>query len=118
MIRPSKITQAYLYTGTVDMRKSIDGLAALVENNLELNPMQDAVFVFCNRGRDKIKILYWEKNGFVLWYKRLEKQKFKWLKDISSTPCEISGYRLNQLLDGLNIFSGKPHQSLFYENLN
>ncbi len=62
------------------MRKSIDGLAALVENNLELDPMQDVVYVFCNRGHDKIKILYWERNGFVLWYKRLEKQKLKWLR--------------------------------------
>ncbi len=118
MILPSKTTQAYLYTGVVDMRKSIDGLAALVENNLELDPMQDALFVFCNRGHDKIKILYWERNGFVLWYKRLEKQKFKWLKDLSVSSHKISGYRLNQLLDGLNIFNGKPHKSLFYENLN
>ena len=118
MIRPSKTTKAYLYTGVVDMRKSIDGLAALVENSLELDPVQDAVFVFCNRGHDKIKILYWERNGFVLWYKRLEKQKFKWLKDISVSSHQVSGVRLNQLLDGLNIFSGKPHKSLFYENLN
>jgi transposase len=93
-------------------------LAALVENNLELDLMQDAVFVFCNRGRDKIKILYWERNGFVLWYKRLEKQKFRWLKDISVFSHRMSGHRLNDLLDGLNIFSGKPHKSLFYENLN
>ncbi|MBL4799727.1 MAG: IS66 family insertion sequence element accessory protein TnpB [Oleispira sp.] len=53
MIRPSKTTQAYSYTGIVDMRKSIDGLAALVENNLDLGPMQDAVFVFFNRGQIK-----------------------------------------------------------------
>jgi transposase len=118
MIRPSKPTQAYLYTGIVDMRKSIDGLAAFVENNLELEPMQDAVFVFCNRGRDKIKILYWERYGFVLWYKRLKKQKFKWFKDISMPSHRISGHRLNDLLDGLNIFSGKPHKFVFYENLN
>ena len=83
MIRPNKTTPSYLYAGVVDMRKSIDGLAALIENQLELDPMQDAVFVFCNRGRDKIKILYWERNGFVLWYKRLEKEKFKWQKDVS-----------------------------------
>lgn len=118
MIRPNKATNAYLYSGVVDMRKSIDGLAALVENNLELNPMQDAMFVFCNRNRDKIKILYWERNGFVLWYKRLEKEKFKWLKGISASSHQISGYRLNQLLDGLNIFSGKPHERLFFENLS
>lgn len=118
MIRPNKNTHAYLYTGVVDMRKSIDGLAALVENNLELNPMQEALFVFCNRGRDKIKILYWERNGFVLWYKRLEKQRFKWLNDVTVHSHKISGHHLNQLLDGLNIFSGKPHQSLFYENLS
>jgi len=118
MIRPNKSTQAYLYSGVVDMRKSIDGLAALVESNLELNPMQGALFVFCNRGRDKIKILYWERNGFVLWYKRLEKHKFKWLNDVKVNSHKISGHHLNQLLDGLNIFSGDPHQALFYENLN
>jgi hypothetical protein len=118
MIRPNKSTYAYLYTGVVDMRKSIDGLAALVENDLNLNLMQGALFVFCNRGKDKIKILYWESNGFVLWYKRLEKQKFKWLNNVNADSPKISGHRLNQLLDGLNIFSGKPHESLFYENLN
>ncbi|MBB5188993.1 transposase [Zhongshania antarctica] len=58
----------------VDMRKSINGLAALVENELALSPMMEVLFVFCNRGRIKIKLLYWERNGFVVWYKRLEKQ--------------------------------------------
>lgn len=71
MIRPNKSTPAYLYTGIMDMRKSIDSHAALVANNLELSSMQDAVFVFYNRSRNKIKTLYWERNGFVLWYKRL-----------------------------------------------
>ena len=59
MLRPSPGTHVYLYAGVVDMRKSIDGLAALVEQELELNPMTEALFVFCNRGRDKIKLLYW-----------------------------------------------------------
>ncbi len=118
MIRPNKRTQAYLYTGVVDMRKSIDGLAALVENHLELNSMDESLYVFCNRNRDKIKILVWERNGFVLWYKRLEKQRFKWLNDISSGSHPISGHSLNQLLDGLNIFNGKPHKPLFYDHIN
>lgn len=56
IILPSKATQPYLYTGIADMRKSINGLAALVENNLEPDPMQDAVFAFCNCGHDEIKI--------------------------------------------------------------
>jgi len=60
MIRPSNSTPAYLYSGIVDIQKSIDGLAGIVENELELNPLEPALFVFCNRGRDKIKILYWE----------------------------------------------------------
>lgn len=78
MLRPSASVQAYLYAEPIDMRKSIDGLAALVEQELALSPYSDAVFVFCNRSRDKIKLLCWERNGFIVWYKRLEKQRFHW----------------------------------------
>lgn len=118
MLRPNPTAQVYLYAGVVDMRKSIDGLAALVEQELELNPMTDTLFVFCNRGRDKIKMLYWERNGFVLWYKRLEKQRFKWLQQIHSNSITITGYQLNLLLDGLDIFNNKPHESLFYTSVS
>ncbi len=115
MLRPDSNTQVYLYSVPVDMRKSIDGLALLVEQELELNPMLTALFVFCNRKRDKIKLLYWERNGFVLWYKRLEKQRFKWLKSGQSKAVEVDGYSLNLLLDGLDIFNNKPHETLFYQ---
>lgn len=114
MLRPSPGAHVYLYAGVVDMRKSIDGLAALVEQELELNPMTDTLFVFCNRGRDKIKLLYWERNGFVLWYKRLEKQRFTWLQPTTADSITIDGYQLNLLLDGLDIFNNKPHEALFY----
>ncbi len=118
MLRPERSTQVYLYTGVVDMRKSIDGLALLVEGSMELNPMLPALFVFCNRGRDKIKMLYWERNGFVLWYKRLEKQRFKWLKASGNElSASITGYELNLLLDGLDVFNNKPHEALFYESV-
>ena len=66
MLRPKHCAQVYLYSGIVDMRKSIDGLAALVEQELDLSPMNEALFVFCNRKRDKIKWFYWERNGFIL----------------------------------------------------
>jgi transposase len=66
MLRPKPDAQVYLYLGIVDMRKSIDGLAALVEQELDLSLLSEALFVFCNRKRDKIKLLYWERNGFIL----------------------------------------------------
>ena len=118
MLRPSTSVQVYLYAGAVDMRKSINGLASLVEQELDLNPMVVALFVFCNRGRDKIKLLYWERNGFVLWYKRLEKQRFTWLQPTAEPALSIDGYQLNLLLDGLDIFNNKPHEALFYPSVS
>jgi len=118
MLRPEANVPVYLYTGIVDMRKSINGLSAIVEQELELNPMTETLFVFCNRGRDKIKMLYWERNGFVLWYKRLEKQRFKWLQQSSGDPVTLTGYQLNLLLDGLDIFNNKPHESLIYSSIS
>lgn len=76
--------------------------------------MIDTLFVFYNRNRDKVKLLYWERNGFVLWYKRLEKQRFKWLKPTDTSSICIGGYQLDLLLDGLDIFNNKPHETLFY----
>lgn len=61
----------YLYMDIVDFRKSINGLIVVVEQDMNLNPFRDALFVFCNKKRDKVKILYWDKTGFALWYKRL-----------------------------------------------
>ena len=66
----------YLYLDNVDFRKSINGLIVVVEQQMELNPFRDALFVFCNKKRDKLKVLYWDKTGFALWYKRLEKHRF------------------------------------------
>ena len=61
----------YLYMDIVDFRKSINGLIVVVEQDMNLNPFRDALFVFCNKKRDKVKILYWDKTGFALWDKRL-----------------------------------------------
>ncbi len=112
MLRPEATAQVYLYTGTVDMRKSIDGLAALVEAELSLSPTMPALFVFCNRRRDKIKLLYWERNGFILWYKRLEQQRFRWPRHSDQAALTVTGQELNWLLDGFDIFTQKPHKIL------
>lgn len=102
------VDQILVYLEPVDMRKSIDGLAAIVELELELSPFSPALFVFCNRGRDKVKLLYWERNGFVLWYKRLEKQRFRWPSQLSNLTSE----QLSWLLDGLDIEAMQPHSAL------
>ena len=115
MIRPAPETPVYLYAAPVDMRKSINGLAYLVEQELELSPFDRSLFVFCNRKRDKIKILCWEKNGFILWYKRLEKHRFQWPGD--EMPAAMDGQVLNQLLDGYDIRPQKPHATLSYGTL-
>ena len=68
----------YLCCGATDMRKSINGLSAIVECGFKLDPFSNALFVFCNRNRDRIKILEWDGDGFWLYFKRLEKGHFKW----------------------------------------
>lgn len=68
----------YLACGETDMRKNINGLMTLVEGSFQLDPFDEAIFVFCNRARDRIKILEWDGDGFWLYFKRLEKGRFKW----------------------------------------
>ncbi len=77
MMRPSNDSPAvYLCREPVDFRKGINGLAILVEGTLSMDPFSAQLFVFCNRRRDRIKILYWEYSGFCLWQKRLERARF------------------------------------------
>jgi len=118
MMRPAASQpQVYLCVNYVDFRKSIAGLSLLVEQELQLNPFEPVLFVFINRRHDKIKILYWEKNGFCLWYKRLEKQRFKWPKDHREETITLNGEQLNWLLDGFDLWRNKPHQTLHFNSV-
>jgi transposase len=94
------------------MRKSIDGLAALVEHRFERDPFGSAWFVFCNRDRDKIKILRWDHNGFWLYYRRLETGRFQWPRDGDTGLCPVSRRQLQWLLDGLALTQRKAHAPL------
>lgn len=89
--------------GATDLRKSIDGLAALVTESFNLDPFSRSLFVFCNRKRDKIKILEWDVNGFWIHYKRLEKGTFKWPDASDSKTLLVSEREFRWLLDGLSI---------------
>ncbi|MDH5230257.1 MAG: IS66 family insertion sequence element accessory protein TnpB [Gammaproteobacteria bacterium] len=115
VLRPcDAIERIYLCREFVDMRKSINGLSVLVEAVLQLDPFSSHLFVFCNKKRDKIKMLIWERNGFVLWYKRLEKQRFRWPKKLESDVIELDVQSINWLLDGFDLSKMKPHQSLHF----
>lgn len=94
----------HLYNGTVDMRKSFDGLSGIVRNNLQRNPCNGEVFIFINKQRDKIKLLHWQGNCYVLYYKRLEKGTFELPKyDPSIGSIVLSYTQLVMVIDGLTI---------------
>ena len=109
-----EVSQVFLYSDHVDFRKSIDGLAAIVEMELQMNIFSGSLFLFINRGRDKMKVLYWSRNGFCLWYKRLEQERPAWVKGAGNLSCEISSEDLKWLLEGVDIWSSRPHKSLKY----
>jgi transposase len=100
--------QVYLHRDFVDFRKSINGLAAIVETEMALPLMSGALFVFCNKGKDKLKILYWDNTGFALWYKRLEKDKFKWPRKVSSATYSLSEQQFDWLLSGYEVIGHQP----------
>lgn len=99
----------YLARGPTDLRKSIDGLAAIVRHVFDLDPFSPSLFVFCNRGRDKLKILFWDHNGFWLYYRRLERGRFQWPDGPQTEPLTINRRQLQWLLDGLAIDQQKAH---------
>ncbi|MEI7028433.1 IS66 family insertion sequence element accessory protein TnpB [Paenibacillus sp. y28] len=98
----------YLACGATDMRKSIDGLAAIVQEQFALDPFSSALFVFCNYRRDKLKILHWDTNGFWLYYRRLERGSFQW-PDGGITPLCLTPRELRWLLDGLSLAQRQAH---------
>ena len=108
-------TQVYVAVGNTDMRKSINGLSILVEQAMDLNPFSGELFVFCNRLRTIVKILYWDHNGFCLWHKRLEKDRFKWPQSVDEV-ITIDQRQLQWLLSGLDI--ADAHGQVYYQSVS
>ena len=111
MISEISTNQVYLACGSTDLRKSIDGLAVLVKEAFNLDPFSQCLFVFCNRKRDKIKILQWQHNGFWLFYRRLERGNFDW-PTADSDVVNISYREFRWLLDGLSIEQKQAHKAV------
>jgi len=116
MIHLPSHSRVFLALGSTDMRKSINSLSTLVEGALDLDLFSGHLFVFCNRRHTMLKILYWDRNGFCLFLKRLEKHHFKW-PSTREDVMEVGGRELGFLLEGLDISSVRPHSSLRYSTV-
>jgi transposase len=104
--------RVYLACGVTDLRKSIDGLAVLVQQVFALEPCSSAWFVFCNRERDKLKILRWDHNGFWLYYRRLERGRFRWPQSGTEHTRMVTRRQLQWLLDGLTLEQRQAHPAV------
>ena len=114
MFKVRKNLNIYLSNKPTDMRKSIDGLSCLVLDSFNQNPHSENLYIFFNKSQDKIKILYWDRNGFTLHYKRLEKGKFK--VKLDKNIAKITENQLNWLLAGLDFNLMNDFSELDYSN--
>ena len=108
----------YLHREPVDFRVGINGLATRVEGEMALSPLSGALFLFGNKHRDKVKILYWDQTGFALWQKRLEEARFVWPKRGPEMIMTLSADQLHWLLSGYDITALTPHKSLHYARVS
>lgn len=106
----------YLACGSTDLRKAVDGLAAIISQQFMLDPFSNSIFLFCNKNKDKLKVLIWDTNGFILLYKRLEQGKFQWPKSAEEARL-ISTQELRWLLEGLAIEQPKAHRKVTVSDL-
>lgn len=112
----SKADAIYIAVGYTDMRKSIDGLSAIVQQNFKMDPCSNNLYIFCGRRSDRIKALLWEGDGFVLLYKRLEDGKFQWPRDEEEVR-KITPQEFRWLLEGLSINQPKAVKRIDIKNI-
>lgn len=117
-LRPARnMPEIYLYRAPIDFRKQVNGLALLIEQELGRSPFTGALFAFTNRHRNKIKCLMWEDNGFVLYYKALAEEKFKWPSVSDAALLPLTGEQINWLLEGYDISLFSGHKVLHYVSM-
>lgn len=112
----NKFNNIYLYRPYVDFRKGIAGLSAFVQEELELNPFDNTLFIFCNQKRDRMKALFWDNTGFAMFYKILEEDKYCWPFHLENNVIEVDLKKLNHFLAGLNPWE-VGHKKLNYSQI-
>ncbi len=116
MLHLNKFKQIYLYRPYIDFRKGARSLASIVQDEMNLDPFQKYLFLFCNQVRNRLKVLYWDDSGFALWYKHLEEGKFKWPHHLEDINILTQSNQLRQFLSGLNPWE-QPHKKLNYTSI-
>jgi transposase len=106
--------EIYIRTGKTDMRKQINGLAALIQNDMKKSPFGGAYYLFCGRGRRTIKLLYWDRSGFALWQKKLEKHRFPWPEE-ETQARKVTAEQIGWLLAGIDFF--QAHEELRFSRV-
>lgn len=104
----------YFWRGVVDMRKGIDGLSGLVRNEMDLNPLDGGVYIFLNRRRNQVKLLIWDRSGFVLYWKRLEQGVFEYPKPGEGGKYNVSWSGLVLMLEGIRVSETKQKKRFSY----
>ena len=103
--------RVYIACGYTDLRKGIDGLAAMVQQQFQLDPFTNTLFLFCGRRRDRIKGLYWEQDGFILLYKRLEQGAYQWPRTENEVR-QLTPQQYRCLMEGLKVEQPKAHRPI------
>jgi len=111
MLDGMKPEHVYVACGYTDLRRGIDGLAGIVQQSFQLDPFTGSLFLFCGRRADRFKALYWDADGFVLLYKRLEKGCYQWPRTEAEVR-ELNRQELRWLLEGLSIYQPKAHRAV------
>jgi transposase len=108
----------FIHKEPVDMRRGINGLSEIVQSTLMGDLMGKNLFIFSGRRKDSIKILYFDRSGFCLWQKRLERDRFPWPKKLTGSIVKITPEQLCWLLDGIDVWKLKPFEEFYFEKVS
>ena len=117
MKSPTDFKGVFIHREPVDMRKAINGLSAIVQEAGMGELIGPYLFVFCGRRRDVMKVIYFDRSGFAMWQKRLERDKFPWPKKLPDKVVHISTEQFAWLLDGYDVWKMKPFTELNFERV-
>lgn len=115
MITDISKVKIFVKPGPTDFRKQINGLSIIVQEEMALDPLNGNLYIFCNKSRNRLKILYWDKTGFAMWLKRLERGKFPWPKN-NEEALEIDQEKMKMILCGIDFWNA--HKELKFSKIN